>query len=86
MSFPPAAAPRAGQAPAPSGTGRGCEVVNHDADVVHPLDRHVFDSKEPDSGRGARGRAVFSGISFGWRTPVTPRQEADLGERTVLGR
>ena len=25
---------------------RGCEVVNHDADVVHPLDRHAFDGKE----------------------------------------
>jgi hypothetical protein len=22
---------------------RGCEVVNHDADVLHPLDRHVLD-------------------------------------------
>jgi hypothetical protein len=21
---------------------RGCEVVNHDADVLHPLDSHVF--------------------------------------------
>ena len=26
--------------------GRGREVVNHDADVVHPLDRHVLDGKE----------------------------------------
>ena len=30
---------------------RGCEVVNHDADVIHPLDSHVFDGKEPDSPR-----------------------------------
>jgi hypothetical protein len=37
-------------------SGRGCEVVNHDADVLHPLDSHVFDGKEPDSGRGARRR------------------------------
>ena len=22
---------------------RGCEVVNHDADVLHPLDSHVLD-------------------------------------------
>ena len=35
---------------------RGREVVNHDADVLHPLDSHVFDGKEPDSGRGARRR------------------------------
>jgi hypothetical protein len=28
----------------------GCEVVNHDADVLHPLDSHVLDGKEPDSG------------------------------------
>ena len=26
---------------------RGSEVVDHDADVVHPLDRHVLDGKEP---------------------------------------
>ena len=26
---------------------RGCEVVNHDDDVVHPFDSHVFGSKEP---------------------------------------
>ena len=26
---------------------RGCEVVNHDVDVVHPLDSHVFDGNEP---------------------------------------
>jgi hypothetical protein len=25
----------------------GTEVVDHDADVVHPLDRHVLDGKEP---------------------------------------
>jgi hypothetical protein len=30
---------------------RGREVVNHDADVIHPLDSHVLDGKEPDSGR-----------------------------------
>jgi len=30
---------------------RGGEVVDHDADVLHPLDSHVFDGKEPDSGR-----------------------------------
>jgi hypothetical protein len=24
---------------------RGREVVNHDADVIHPLDRHVLDGK-----------------------------------------
>jgi hypothetical protein len=34
----------------------GCEVVNPDADVLHPLESHVLDSKEPDSGRGARRR------------------------------
>jgi hypothetical protein len=63
---------------------RGCEVVNHDADVLDPLDSHVFEGKEPDSVRGARGRAVFSGIAFGWRVPVTPRQEADLGQRAGM--
>ena len=26
---------------------RGCEVVDHDADVVHPLDSQVADGKEP---------------------------------------
>jgi hypothetical protein len=26
--------------------GCGLEVVNHDADVLHPLDRHVLDGKE----------------------------------------
>ena len=25
---------------------RGLEVLNHDADVVHPLDRHAVDRKE----------------------------------------
>ena len=35
---------------------RGCEVVNHDADVVHTLDSHLFDGREPHSGRGARRR------------------------------
>jgi hypothetical protein len=29
---------------------RGCEVINHDADVLHPRDTHVFNSNEPDSG------------------------------------
>jgi hypothetical protein len=29
---------------------RGREVVDHDADVLHPLDRHALDGKEPDSG------------------------------------
>jgi len=42
----------------------------HDADVVQPLDRHVFHDTVPDAGRGARRRAVFSGIAFGWRVPV----------------
>jgi hypothetical protein len=28
---------------------RGREVVDHDADVVHPLDRHVFDAKQATS-------------------------------------
>jgi hypothetical protein len=32
----------------------GCEVVNHNADVLHPLDTHTFDGKEPDSGRACR--------------------------------
>jgi sugar lactone lactonase YvrE len=27
--------------------GRGCDVVNHDADVLHSLDRHVFDRNPP---------------------------------------
>src|SRR5579862_7771402 len=27
----------------------GCEVVHHNADVVHPLDRHISDSNEPDA-------------------------------------
>ena len=27
--------------------GCGREVVNHDADVVHPFDRHVLNGKEP---------------------------------------
>ena len=31
---------------------RGSEVVDHDADVVHPLDRHVLDGKEPGVERG----------------------------------
>ena len=35
--------------------GCGREVVNHDADVVHPLDRHVLDGKEF---RKARGRTL----------------------------
>ncbi len=25
---------------------RGCEVVNHDADVLHPLNSHVFDDAD----------------------------------------
>src|SRR5213078_376954 len=29
---------------------RGREVVNHDADVVHSLDRHALDGKERGSG------------------------------------
>jgi hypothetical protein len=29
---------------------RGCEVVNRDADVLHPLESHVFDGKEPRFG------------------------------------
>jgi hypothetical protein len=35
---------------------RGREVVDHDADVLHPLESHVLDGKEPDSDRGARRR------------------------------
>jgi hypothetical protein len=31
---------------------RGREVVNHDADVIHPLDGHVLDRTES----GRRGR------------------------------
>ena len=28
---------------------RGLEVVNHDADVIHPLDSHVFDGRRSSS-------------------------------------
>jgi hypothetical protein len=54
--------------------GRGCEVVNHDADVLHPLDSHVFDSKEPDSGRGAR--RVHSDCTGGSFFDETPQQDS----------
>ena len=37
---------------------RGCKVVNHDADVLHPLDSHVLDSNEPNSGRVCRAIAI----------------------------
>jgi hypothetical protein len=44
--------------------------------VVHPLDSHVFDGNEPDSGRGARRRkrpeAVL--ISTTARPTRTPRK------------
>ena len=32
--------------------GCGREVVNHDADVLHPLDRHVLDGKDSRFERG----------------------------------
>ena len=32
---------------------RGREVVDHDADVLHPLDRHVLDGKERTQIRAA---------------------------------
>ena len=53
--------------------GRCCEVVNHDTDVLHPLDSHVFDDKEPDSGRGRRAIALSS-----VRGP--PNDEIDLDQ------
>jgi len=34
---------------------RGCEVVNHDADVLHLFDTHVLNRNEPDSGCHAAG-------------------------------
>ena len=34
---------------------RGREVVDHDADVLHPLESHVLDGKDPDSGRALPG-------------------------------
>ena len=40
--------------------GRGCEVVNHDADVIHPLDSHVFGGKGPGGQRRAVRIAAFS--------------------------
>ena len=45
---------------------RGCEVVNHDADVIHPLDSHVFDGKEPDSGRAGSKAGPRSGARHGF--------------------
>jgi hypothetical protein len=38
---------------------RGGEVVNHDADVLHPFDTHVFNRNEPDSGCPYRGTEEF---------------------------
>jgi hypothetical protein len=41
---------------------RGREVVNHDADMVHPLDSHVLDRNEPDLGRDLWKRRSCWGI------------------------
>ena len=53
--------------------GRRREVVNHDADVVHPLDRHAFDGNQPDSGRDlARiGRSFKELVSSSAAEPAT---------------
>ena len=60
---------------------RGREVVNHDADVLDPFESHVFDGKDPDSGRGARRRkrraVSASAPSFPrFRTPNRARNSA----------
>jgi hypothetical protein len=64
--------------------GRGCEVGDHDADVVHPLDSHVFDRNEPDSGRGARRRkrpeaVLVSTTARPTRTPTKATQRRSKG-------
>ena len=56
--------------------GRGREVVDHDADVVHSLDRQVLDGSE---GRGGEPTPLSS-------TPTGPRASSGLSSNTQNSR
>src|SRR5512132_1018259 len=53
---------------------------NHDADVVHPLDSHVLDGKEPDSGRGARRRKRPEAVLISTSTRLQDVRASSQGE------
>ena len=63
--------------------GCGCQVVNHDADVLHPLDRHALYGNESDPGRCQRTMEGRTRALRG-RTELALKQKALYANRKEL--